>query len=142
MSLRRFFASAYDNKFPSLVASFFLRRYLAVSTSYFFLAAINSHPLFVTISTHTSAYNAVAFQSPTLRNDRTSLCTQSVHSFSFPHRPLCTAPSRFPNMIRFGNRPPAKVISYASLSYRSRTRLSRGQGCTRSFAGLIVYAVP
>ena len=34
------------------------------------------------------------------------LCTQSVHSFAFPPRPLRTAPSRFPNMICFGNRPP------------------------------------
>ena len=34
------------------------------------------------------------------------LYTQSVHSFSFPPRPLRTAPSRFPNTIRFGSRPP------------------------------------
>ena len=35
-----------------------------------------------------------------------ALYTQSIHYFSFPPRPLRTAPSRFPNMIRFGNRPP------------------------------------
>ena len=55
----------------------------------------------------TSAFNAIVFQSPVMPNARMSLCTQSVHSsFSFPPRPLRTAPSRFPNMIRFGNRPP------------------------------------
>ena len=35
-----------------------------------------------------------------------ALYTQSIHSFSFPPRPLRTAPSRFPNMIRFGKHPP------------------------------------
>ena len=39
-------------------------------------------------------------------NARMSLCTQSVHSFLFPPRPLRTAPSRIPNTIRFGSRPP------------------------------------
>ena len=63
-------------------------------------------PPSVTVSTHTSAVNAVAFQSPALPNGRMSLCTQSVHSFFFPPRPLRTAPSRFPNTIRFGSRPP------------------------------------
>ena len=46
------------------------------------------------------------FPIPPMPNTRMSLCTQSVHSFSFPPRPLRTAPSRFPNMIRFGNRLP------------------------------------
>ena len=59
----------------------------------------------VTASTQTSAFNAIAFQSPVMPNARMSLCTQSVHFFSFPPRPLRTASSRFPNMIRFGNRP-------------------------------------
>ena len=31
---------------------------------------------------------------------------QSVHSFSFPSRPLRTAPSRFPSTMHFGTRPP------------------------------------
>ena len=57
-------------------------------------------------STQTSAFNAIVFQSPIMPNARMSLCKQSVHSFSFPPRPLRTAPSRFPNMTRFGNRPP------------------------------------
>ena len=60
------------------------------------------------LSPHLSLQNAVAFHSPAMPNARMSLCTQSVHSsFSFPPRPLCTAPLRFPNTIRFfGSRPP------------------------------------
>ena len=57
------------------------------------------------ISPHTSAFNAIAFQSIVMPNVRMSLCTQSVHFFSFPPCPLRTAPSRFPNTIRFGSRP-------------------------------------
>ena len=37
-------------------------------------------PHSVTISTHTSASNADAFQSPAMSNVRMALCTQSVHS--------------------------------------------------------------
>ena len=37
-------------------------------------------PPSVTISTHTSASNADAFQSPAMSNVRMALCTQSVHS--------------------------------------------------------------
>ena len=59
-----------------------------------------------TVSTHTSAFKAVPFQSPTMPNARMSLWTQSVHSFSFPPRPFRTAPSRFPKTFRFGSRPP------------------------------------
>ena len=40
-----------------------------------------------------------------------SLCTQSVHYLSFPSRPLRTAPSRFPNTIFFGSRPPLIQMS-------------------------------
>ena len=54
----------------------------------------NLRPPTVTVSTHTSASNAVAFQSPAMQYARVSLCTQSVHSFSFPPRPLRAAPSR------------------------------------------------
>ena len=89
-----------DCYFTSLVASLFSWRCLAASSSSSLHAAINLRP------THTSAFNAIVFQSPVMPNARMSLCTQSVHSFSFPPRPLLTAPSRFPNMIRFGNRPP------------------------------------
>ena len=95
-----------DNKFPSLVASLFSWRCLAASTSSFLHAAMNLRPPSVTVSTHTSAFKAVAFQCPAMPNVRMSLWTQSVHSFSFPPRPLRTAPSRFPKTIRFGSRPP------------------------------------
>ena len=79
-------------------------------------------PPSVTASTHTSVFNAIAFQSPAMPNARMSLCTQSVHSFSFPPRPLRTAPSRLPNMIRFGNRPPLirmSVPAHKSLLVRN-----------------------
>ena len=61
----------------------------------FLHAAMNLRPPSVTASTQTSAFNAIVFQSPVMPNARMSLCTQSVHSFSFPPRPLRTAPSRF-----------------------------------------------
>ena len=67
---------------------------------------MNLRPPSVTVSTQTSAFKAVAFQSPAMPSARMSLWTQSVHSFSFPPRPLRTAPSRFPKKIRFGSRPP------------------------------------
>ena len=109
------FAKAYafvcDNKFPSLVAALFSCRCLVACASSFLLAAMNLRPPSVTVSTHTSAFNAVAFQSPAMPNARMSLCTQSVHSFSFPPRPLRTAPSRFPSTIGFGSRPPLTRMS-------------------------------
>ena len=52
---------------------------------------MNLRPPSVTASTQTSAFNAIVFQSPVMPNARMSLCTQSVHSFSFPPRPLRTA---------------------------------------------------
>ena len=71
------------------------------------------------------------FPIPRHANARMSLCTQSVHSFSFPPRPLRTAPSRFPNMIRFGNRPPLirrSVPAHKSLLVRNVvSMLDRGQ---------------
>ena len=109
MSLRKFYAPVYDNNlFPSLVASLFSWRCLAASISSFLYATINLNPCSVTTSTHIFASNAVGFQPPAMPNARTSLCTQSIHSFSFPPWPFRTASSsRFPNnMIRFGNRSP------------------------------------
>ena len=53
---------------------------------------MNLRPPSAAGSTHTPASNAVAFQSPAMPNARTSLCTQSIHSFCFPPRPLLTAP--------------------------------------------------
>ena len=111
----------YDNKFPSLVAALFSWRILAVSFSSFFHAAINLRPPSVTVSTHTSASNAVASRYPAMPNARMSLCTQSVHYFFFPPRPLHTAPSRFPNTTRFGSRPHVRMsaLAYYSLLVRN-----------------------
>ena len=77
------------------------------SPVYLFLlhATMNLRLPSLAISTHILAFNAVAFQSPVMLNARMPLCTQSVHSFSFPSRPLCTVPSRFLNTIRFDSRP-------------------------------------
>ena len=146
-SVCKFCASVCDKKFSSLAAYFFSLRCLAASASSFLPAAINLHPPSVTVSTHTSVFNAVAFQSPAMPNARMSLCTQPVYSFSFPPRPPRTSPSRFPNTIRFGSRSPLirmnvpahkKVFSCATLSQCSRTGLSQGHGCTRSSDGGLV----
>ena len=45
---------------------------------------MNLRPPSVTASTQTSAFTAIVSQSPVMPNARMSLCTQSVHSFSFP----------------------------------------------------------
>ena len=111
---------------------------------------MNLRPPSVTVSTHISAFNAVAFQSPAMPNARMSLWTQSVHSFSFPPRPLLTAPSRFPKTIRFGSRPPLirrSVPAHKSLLVRnvvsmlSHPVISRAR-CTKSSDGLVSCAVP
>ena len=44
-------------------------------------------------------------------NAQISLCTQSVHLFSFPPRSLHTAPSRFPSTIHLGSHPPLIQMS-------------------------------
>ena len=106
MSLRKILRFRVRYNFQSLAASLFSWRCLTASTSPFLHAAMNLRPPSATLSTHTSASNAVAFQSLVMPNARISLCTQSVHSFSFPHRPLRTAPSRFQKTIRFGSPPP------------------------------------
>ena len=134
-----------DNNFSSLVAFLFSWRCLVESTSYFLHAAMNLRPPSATVSTHTSAFNAVVFQSPAMPDARMSLCTQSVHSFSFPPRPLRTAPSRFPKTIRFGSRPPLiwmsapahksllvrNVVSMLSHRVISRARVIRWSGLWR-----------
>ena len=84
--------SVCDNNFHGLVVSFFSWRCLATSTFYVPHAATNILLPSVTVSTHTSSSDAVVFQSPAMPNARMSLCTQSVHSFSFPPCPLRTAP--------------------------------------------------
>ena len=90
------------------------------------------------------------FPVPPMPNARMSLCAQSVHSFSFPPRPLRTAPSRFRNTNRFGSRPPLirmsvpahKNFSFATSSQWSHTRLSQGHCCTKSSDGPVSFAVP
>ena len=95
---------------------------LTASISSFLRAAMNLRPPSATVPIQTSAFNAVAFQSPAMPNARMSLCTQSVHSFPFSPRPLRTAPSRFPNTIHFGSRPPLirmSVPAHKSLLVRN-----------------------
>ena len=97
-----------------------------VYLSHFLHAAVNLCPPSVTVSNHTSASNVVAFKSLAVPNVRMSLCMQSVHSFSFPPRPLRNAPSRFPNTIRFGSRPPLIRMSatvHTSLLVRNVVRM-------------------
>ena len=100
-----------DNNFPSLVASLFSWRCLAASTSSFLHAAMNLRSPYVIVSTHTSVFNAVVFQTLLMPDARMSLCTQSVHLFSFTPRPLRTSPSRLPKMIHFGSHPPLIYMS-------------------------------
>ena len=88
VSLRRFHAFVHDFNFPRVVCSLSSSRCLATSSSSFLHAAIILRPHSVTVSTHTSASNALAFQTPMILNARTSLCTQSIHSFSLPPRPF------------------------------------------------------
>ena len=71
----------------------------------FLHAGIGLRPPSVTVSTHTFASNAVAFQPPAMSNAQSTLCTQSIYSFSLPPHSLRTAPSTFSNTIHFGNRP-------------------------------------
>ena len=68
------------------------------------------------------AFNAINFQSLVMPSARMSLCMQLAHSFSFPPRPLRTAPLRFPIMTRFGSRPPfirMRVPAHKSLLERN-----------------------
>ena len=85
---------------------------------------MNLRPPSVTVLTHTSAINAVALQSPAMPNARMSLWRQSTHSFSFPPRPLRTAPPRFPKRFAsaaarrsFGGAPPPNVVSILSFFF-------------------------
>ena len=118
----KFYASVCDYKFPSLVAFLFSWRCLAASTSYFLHTTMNLRPPSVAVSTHTSALNAVAFQSSAIPNARMSLCTQSVHSFSF-HPVLSALHLQGLNTICFfGSRPPLirmSVLAHKSLLVRN-----------------------
>ena len=79
---------------------------------------------------------------------------RSVHSWStpspFPPRPLRTAPSRFPNRIRFGNRPPLirrSVPAHKSLLVRNVVSMLSHRVISRAWlyevtrwSGLLRYA--
>ena len=118
-----------DNNLPSLVASLFSWRCLAAYTSCFLHAAMNLRLPSVTVSTHTSGLNVVAFQSPVMPNVRMLLCTQSVHYFSSPARPLRTAPCKVSEHDLLWQ-PPA-----ASSDERPRSQKpSRAQRCLNALA--------
>ena len=59
--------------------------------------------------------NAGTFQSSPMPDAWMSLCTQSVHSLSFPPRARHTTPSRFLIMIGVSNRPPLIRMSAPTL---------------------------
>ena len=150
MSLNQNSRFRVREQLPGLVASLFSWRCLAASTSSFIYAAMNLRPPSATVSTHACAFNAVTFQSHGSAK-RPHAALYAIGSlFLLPTRPLRTAPSRFPNTIRFGSRPPLirmsvpahKSLSCAALSQCSRTGLSQGHGCTTSSDGPVSCAVP
>ena len=64
----KFYASVCDDNFLSLVTILFSWRCLPASISSFLYTTMNLRPPSVTISNHTSDFNAVAFQSPAMPN--------------------------------------------------------------------------
>ena len=88
----RLYASTSEKNFPSPIR---LPLPLAISNRvylFFLHAIINLCPPSVNVSTETPSSNA-----------RTSLCTQSIPYFFFPHRPFHYAPSNVPTTIHFGD---------------------------------------
>ena len=68
---------------------------------------------------------AVSFRSHSMSNARTSLCTQSVHSFSILPRPLHTTLLRVSNIIFCGNRPPlVRIVPPPTKSSGAQRRLN------------------
>ena len=103
----------------------------------FLHAAMNLRPPSVTVSTHTSAFKAVAFSPPLCQ---TPGCRSGRNRSTLsPSHPVLSAlhPQGF--RIRFasaaarrsfgGASPPTKVFSLATSSQFSQTRLSQGHGC-------------
>ena len=88
----KFYTCVCDNNFPSLVASLFSWRCLAASTYYFLHTAMSIRPLSVTVSTHTSAFNVVAFQSPLCQTpgDVALYAIGSLFFLPIPSTPQCT----------------------------------------------------
>ena len=118
-----------DCNFPSLVASLFSWRCLAASSSSCLHAPMNLRPPFVTASTQTSAFTAIVSQSPVMPNARMSLCTQSVHSFSFPPRPSTHCALKVSEHDSLWQ-PPAAHSEERSRPQKS----SRGQRCLNALA--------
>ena len=143
-----------DNNFlSSLVASLLSWRFLAVSASYFLHAAINLRPPSVTVSTHISASNTVAFQPPATSNARMSfLYKNMVHSVSFPPHPLHTDTlkvSELDSLWRPGAahsdehpRPQKFFRAQRCLSALTPGHLEGTVCCTRTSGGLVPCAVP
>ena len=151
LSLRRFYASVYDNNFLSLVTSLFSWRCLAASIFSSLHAAINLRLPSVTVLFHAFPSNVVAFQSPVFCQTPGCRSVRCRTTF-FPCRSTLSAlhPQDFSNMNFFGNRPPLNRMSSAAhksllvhtLSQCTYIGLSRGHGCTRSSDSLVSCAVP
>ena len=91
-------------------------------------------PPSVTVSVHSSAINAIALHSLAMPNARMSLCTQSVHYFSFPplkvseHDSLWQSPA-----AHLDERPCPQKPSRSQRRHNALTPvLSQRHGCTRS----------
>ena len=112
---------------------------------------MNLRPPSVTVSTHTSAFKAVAFQSPAMPNARMSLSGRNRSTLSPSHPVLSVLhPQGFRKRFASaaarrsfgGASSPTKVFSFATSSQCPHTRLSQGRGCTKSSDGLVSCVVP
>ena len=112
---------------------------------------MNLRPPSVTISTHTSAFKAVAFQSLAMPNARRCRSGCNLSTLSPSHPVLSVLhPQGFRKRFASeaarrsfgGASPPTEVFSFATSSQRSHTRLSQGHGCTKSSDGLVSCVVP
>ena len=138
-----------DDNYPSLVASLFSWRCLPASTSYFLHVAMNLRRPSVTVPTHTSASNAVVFQSPTMPNTRVSVLYAIGPLFLLPAPSSLHCTLKVSEHESLGSRAPliwmsalAQKLWCATLSQRSHTGLSQAHGCMRPSNGLVSYAVP
>ena len=140
-----------DNNFTGFVASLFSWRCLVASTSSFLHAAMNLRLPSVTVSTltHTSSFNAVAFQPPAVPNARMQLCTQSVyHTSTFllsaPCSPYCmvSAPSKFPNMISLWQPATAHSDERSGPQKSSRTQCCLNALTSSCLEGMVIRGHP
>ena len=120
VSLHRFYACVHDN-FQSRCLSLLLAM---SSRVYLFFPSCDHKPPPTPrdrLNPHLCLQRR-RFLVPRLPNARPWLATQSFRSSSLPPRPLHNAPSRFPNMICFGDRPPLirmSVPAHKSLLVRN-----------------------